>query len=181
MGFLMGFCVDDESYDYETLLDLIFSQLPAQIPDTLPNYLWAVSRGNFVRGVRALIWDRPQDAELYFSKASKFSFKVDEAFVQQVTHELLGYQMVYGIDATQAMLSKISSSLIKFLGKTGVNWLKSGYLVNVSSENYRDGQWEKVPGNVLGVIASRPKYLLDRGIMSILVKSLFGLNPRRSA
>jgi glycosyltransferase involved in cell wall biosynthesis len=179
MNFLMGYCVDDESYDYETILDLLFSQLPPQIPDTLPNYLWAISRGNYVRGIRALIWDRPEAAERYFCMAAKLSFKVDEAFVQQVTHELVGYQMANGIDATKAILSKLASNLEEFLDKSSVDWLKGSYLVNIARQSYHDGQLDKVPGSVLGAISNRPKYLLDRGIMSVLVKSLFGVKPRQ--
>lgn len=178
MSFLMGYCVDDESYDYETLLDMIFTQLPAEVPGALSNYLWAVARGNFVRGLRALIWDRPEDAGRYLSRGADLGFQVDESFIQQVTHELLGYEMAHGSDATKAMISKFSSSLVKFLDKTSLHWLRGSYWVNVASQNYHDGWLGKVAGNILSAIASRPKYLLDRGVMSILFKSLFGIKPR---
>jgi glycosyltransferase involved in cell wall biosynthesis len=177
MNFLMGYCVDDESYDYETLLDRIVSQLPSQTPDILPNYLWAVSRGNYFRGVRALIWDRQEDAKRYFSEASKLSFTVDDAFVQQVTHELVGYQMANGIAAAKAKLSLLASHLGKYLDKRSVNWLKGSYLVNIAGQDYREGQLGKVPSNILAAIANRSKYLVDRGSMAILVKSLLGVKP----
>jgi glycosyltransferase involved in cell wall biosynthesis len=179
MSFLMGYCVDDESYDYETLLDLLFSQLPPEVPENLSNYLWAVSRGNFVRGVRAFIWDRPADAERYFAKAVEHNFDVDEAFVQQVTHELLGYEMVHGVSATLAMLSRISSSLKKFMGKRAVKWFKGSYLINQANQNYIHGRLGAVPGNILSATVNHPGYLLDRGVILTLIKSIMGIKPRQ--
>lgn len=177
MSFLMGYCVDDESYDYEELLDIIFSQLPAEVPDALPSYLWAFARGNCVRGVRALIWDRPEDAKRFFSCAAGHDFRVDEAFVQQSTHELLGYQMGNGSDETISKLSTLSSSLVKFLGRRGANWIMGGYLVNNAGQNYQMGLSRAAVGNILKAIIRRPRYLLDRGVISTLLKSILGVKP----
>jgi len=175
MGFLMGYCVDDESYDYETLLDQIIDQLPVEVPNALPNYLWAVARGNFVRGVRALIWDRPQDAERYFTEGNKLGFTVDDAFARQVTHEMLGYTMACGMEAAKTKISQLSSYLKAYVGRSGVNMLKGGYLVGLADHSYRAGRLTGVPGNIFKAIFSRPRYLLDRGVLSMLLKSLLGM------
>ncbi|MBK9925972.1 MAG: glycosyltransferase family 2 protein [Anaerolineales bacterium] len=179
INFLMGYCVDDESHDYEELLDLIFSQLPSDIPNILPNYFWMVSRGNFIRGVRALIWDRPGDAEKYLSQAIKYKFDVDDAFVQQVTHELLGYEMAYGINATFDMFSKLSSGLLKFTDRRTVNWFKGSYFISQANRNYLNGQLGTAFRNILGAMISYPRYLLNRGVMLMLIKSMLGIKSGR--
>ena len=177
MSFLMGYCVDDESYEYETLLDLIFAQLPVEIPDAFTNYLWAVARGNFVRGIRALIWDRPDDAAKYFTRGVERGFRVDEAFVKQVTFELQGYELAYGVDASVNKLSSLSSALRNHLGGRSANWVTAGYLFDLASREYHHGMFTRVPATVLRAIAFHPRFLLDRGVVSLLVKSILRVKP----
>ena len=172
LSFLMGYCVDDEYQDYETLLDKLFSQLPAEIPHTLSSYLWAISRGYLARGIRALIWDRPEDADRYFARAVELRFEIDEEFIQQATHELLGFELCYGNDATFEKLSTLCSYLGKLGGKRGANWLKGSYLVNKATQDDHNGKRKAAPRIVLDAIVSRPGYLFNRGIMSTLIKSI---------
>jgi hypothetical protein len=174
MKFLMGYCVDDESYDYEALLDQLIAQLPSQVPNVLSNYLWAVSRGSFIRGVRAVIWDRPEDARRYFARAVDLKFEMDEESIQQVTHELLGYQLSYGAVAAIEMLSKLSSNLELVTGKQSVSWLKGSYFLNKAKQDSSEGKNGIAPGTIIGAIAGHPKYLLNRGMISTLIKSLAG-------
>ena len=172
--FLMGYCVDDESYDYETLLDMLISQLPPQIPSVLSNYLWAVSRGNFIRGVRALIWNRPEDARRYFDRTVELKFEIDEEAIQQVTHELLGYELCYGSKAATEMLYKLSSNLEPVTGKRSVSWLKGSYFLNKAKQDSLEGKRGIALGTVLGAIAGHPRYLFNRGMISTLIKSMAG-------
>jgi len=174
MGFLMGYCVDDESQDYETLLEKLFSQLPPEIPNILSSYLWAISRGYLVRGMRAVIWGRPEDANHYFSKAAELTFEIDEEFIKQATHELLGYELCYGNDATFEMLSRLCSYLEKLGGKRGANWLKGNYLVTKANQDFHNGKRKAASGIILDAVASHPRYLFDRGVMSTLIKSVLG-------
>jgi len=174
MKFLIGYCVDDESYDYETLLDLLISQLPPQVPNVLSNYLWAISRGNFIRGVRAMIWDRPEDARRYFARAVELNFEMDEESIQQVTHELFGYELCSGADAVMEMLSKLSSNLELVIGKRSVNWLKGSYFLNKAKRDSSEGKGGIAPATIFGAISAHPKYLFNRGMISTLIKSMVG-------
>jgi hypothetical protein len=177
LSFLMGYCVDDESQDYEEMLEKLFSQIPREIPNPLASYFWALPRGLFVRGVRALLWDRPEDARRYFSQADRFKFKVDNEFVQQVTHELIGYELCYGEKAVSEFLAKLVAEFKKMGNRQGANWIKSSYLVNKANRGYQEGKNRAVAGTILNAIASRPGYILDRGIISTLIKSIAGVRP----
>lgn len=177
MNFVMGYCIDDESYEYETLLGQLFGQLPLQIPNVLPNYLWALSRGSFIRGVRALIWDRQEDADRYFSRAVELKFEMDEESVKQITHELMGYEMCYGSEAAMEMLSKLSSKLESVTGRRSTSWLKGSFFINKARRDASDNGRRVAPATILGAIAGHPKYLFDRGILTALLKSLVGLRP----
>lgn len=176
--FLMGYCVDDESHDYETLLESIFKQLPAEMPGALGNYLWAVARGNYVRGIRALLWDRAGDAEKYFSLGAEIGFQPDKAFVLQATHELMGYAMSDSGEAVFTRLDSLSPQLEKHLGKRGAHWLAANFLAQSAEQKYRNGETKKVPSLLLSAFRKRPKYLADRGALSLFIKSMFGIGNR---
>lgn len=176
--FLMGYCVDDESHDYETLLESIFKQLPAEMPGALGNYLWAVARGNYVRGIRALLWDRAGDAEKYFSLGDEIGFQPDKAFVLQATHELMGYAMSDSGEAVLTRLDSLSPQLEKHLGSRGAHWLAANFLAQSAEQKYRNGETKKVPSLLLSAFRKRPKYLADRGALSLFIKSMFGIGNR---
>ncbi len=171
-GFMMGYCVDHESQDYELLLEKLISKLPPEVPHTLDSYFWAVSRGYLVRGIRALIWNRPDDADRCLARAARLGFEVDEEFIKQATHELVGYELCYGSDAASKMLSKLCSYLRKVSGRKGANWLRGNYLISKAAQDDQSGDRKMIPRDILEAIVSRPSYLLNRGVMSTLVKSL---------
>ncbi|NWG07479.1 MAG: glycosyltransferase family 2 protein [Chloroflexi bacterium] len=175
MSFLMGYCVDDESQDYEVILKKLFSQFPPEVPDADAKYRWAIPRGYLVRGVRALIWNRPADADTYFSKALEHKCEVDEEIIQQATHELLGYELSRGTDAASEMLVTLCSRFAQVGNRRDANWLKGSYWVNKANQDYQSGRREAVPGAILSAVVSRPGYLFDRGVLATLVKSMVGI------
>ena len=176
--YLMGYCVDDESYDYEKLLALMFSQLPVEMNNAMPDYFWAVARGNYLRGIRALLWDRPLDAARRLKMASRYDFRVDEEFVRQVTHELLGYEMAMGSDAVTAMLEKLALDLRDRFHAREIDWIKANYFFVEASQSYQKGELRMARRNVVWALALHPSYIFDRGILSVLLKSMLGIKPR---
>ncbi len=176
--FLMGYCIDDESHDYETLLETIFKQFPPEMPGVLEGYMWAVARGNYVRGIRALFWNRADDAEKYFSLGDEIGFQPDKEFVLQATHEMLGFAMSNGEAAVLSRLGSLSAEIEKHLGKHGTQWLIASFLVNIAEQKYRNGETKNIPTMLMGAFRRRPKYLVDRGALSLFFKSMFGVGVR---
>jgi len=173
ISFLVGYCIDNESQDYGYLLEKLFSQLPPETPYALSSYFWAISRGYLARGVRAVIWDRPEDANRYLAKAAELKFEIDEEFIQRAASELIGYELCHGRDAVFELLSRVCAYIEKFDGKRGANWLKGNYLINKASQDYCNGNRKAVPGIILDAIASHPRYLFNRWVMLTLIKSFF--------
>jgi glycosyltransferase involved in cell wall biosynthesis len=172
--FLMDHCIDDESGDFETLLSSQFSQFPPEIPSQSSHYLWALSWGYLFKGVRATIWGRSEDARHCFARAGTFEFVIDETFIQQITQEMMVYELCYGTAAALAMLSNLSIILKKNSENRIANWVKGSFLINKAFQNYHDSKLRTVPGNIISAIVSSPRYLSNRGVMSILFKSMMG-------
>lgn len=176
--YLMGYCVDDESYDYEKLLALLFSQLPDEMPDVALAFFWAVARGNYVRGIRALLWDRPMDANRHLARAARYFFQVDESFAQQITHELLGCEMALGSDAVMSLLEKLTDGLKKYLLPREIEWLKASYFFVKGNRSYKSGDLKLARKEILQAFAGHYRYVLDWGILAVYLKSMLGIKPR---
>lgn len=177
LSFLVGYCADDESEDYAALLDRIWPQLPPEVPETLSGYLWARPRGHLLRGVRALIWGRLEEARHHLARAAEFGVTIDEEFVQQVTHELRGYELHCGADAARAMLATVGSGLAPYIGRRSAGWIEVGYLADRALHRHRAGSRDRVTADLVRAVTHHPRYLLNRGVASVLVKSLFGVGP----
>jgi glycosyltransferase involved in cell wall biosynthesis len=172
--FITAHSVSDESQDHRILLHRLFSQLPPELVQLSGQYRWAVAHGYLIRGARAVMWDRPEDGRLHFAQATEFGAKIDELFVQKLTYQLLSYEMEFGSAATQELLRNLAPHLEKVGGRSEVRWLNGCYWVNRAFQSYQTGEHDKVPSQVLRAVASDPKYLANRGVLSILLRSMVG-------
>ncbi len=169
--FLLSELITDDSVDHEATLKNMFAQLPQDLSHLSAQYNWAVRRGFLWKGIRAVMWDRVEHGRAYFRRAAELKATVDESLMQLTTYHLLGYEHERGSDATLKVLSNLRPFLNQLTGRGG-DKLEGSYLVNRAFENYRTGEYKKVPGRVLQAWRRDPSYLSNRGVLSIFVRSL---------
>jgi len=172
VSFMMGYAIDDESHDYEVLLKRLFCQFPKETEDVSRQYDWALSRGYLIRAVRALIWDRVEDASRYFARAAELNVEIDESFVQPLTHELLGYELQFGSFSVLEKLHHLCASLEQIGNKVSARRLKGSYLINRAFDKYHSGEFEAVPGSVAQAVINNLTLLANKGVWSILIRSI---------
>lgn len=169
--FMLSECIADENVDHAVLLHQVFAQLPPELSALSTQYEWAVARGWLWRGIRAVIWGREADGRAHFARAIALKAKLDEQLMQHATYHLLGYETEFGTDAVIHVLSPLNS-LINQVAKRGGDELEASYLVNRAFEMYRLGEYKKVSKLVPHALRKHPPYLMNRGILSIFVRSL---------
>ena len=169
--FLLSECIVDESMDHEALLKQVFLQLPNELSHLSSQYEWAVVRGYVWKGIRAVMWDREADGRAHFARANELRADVDDALLQLATYHLLGYENEFGLDAVMIVLSNLTSYLNQLM-KRGGNELKASYLVNRAFDDYRMGAYKDVSSKVLRAWKTNPKYLSNRGVVSIFLRSM---------
>jgi len=174
VGCLLSESIADESVDHELLLKKVFAQLPPEVAWLASQYDWAVARGYLWKGVRAVMWDRLEDGRAHFARAVELRAGIDESLMQLITHQLLDYEHECGSDAVSKVLADLSSYLNRLSTRSG-HRLEGSYLVNRAFEHYRAGEYRKVPGTIVKAVMSDPSCLTNRGVVSILVRSLAGL------
>jgi len=169
--FMLSECIADESVDHIALLHQVFAQFQPELVRLLTQYDWAVARGYVWKGIRAMIWGRDADARAYFARAIEWKATIDDSLMQLTTYHLLGYETEFGTDAVMRVLSALSP-LINQVADRGGDRLEASYLVNRAFENYHKGTYKKVPAMVLRACKKDPSFLMNRGVLSISLRSM---------
>ena len=171
--FLVINCSDDENEDYQSLLRKVFDQLPRDISSLSGQFDWALPRGFLLKGSRAAIWDRPEDAEKYFQYAKQFGAKIDESFLSHVTKSLMDYEMEFGSESSQRVQNILLSYLKGLADARELRQLRGMLALNHAFQSYHDECFDKVPELVLQTMVAYPKYIFNRGLYAILFRSFY--------
>ena len=167
--------IANDGLDHEQLLRSVFAQLPAEASVRSEQLQWAVQRGYVRKGVRALIWGRDEDGRRYLERAKELHALLDEPFLRWLAQKLLDYETERGPAATKAVLQALAPYLADLGGKEAARFLAGCYAANLAFERYRAGDYAAVPANVFRAVVSDPAYLGNRGVLSILLRSVTGL------
>jgi hypothetical protein len=133
---------------------------------------WAIARGYLLKSLRALIWDRSDDGRRYYEQAKKLKAPIDDPLIRQLTHNLLDIRTQFGDIHVQEKILALKPYFVKHGGRASLRLLISSYLINRAFESYRAGEYRQVPKLALRAIANNPRYLLNRGVLSIFLRSI---------
>jgi len=167
--------VDDENVNHESMLENILIQLPHEAACLSDELNWAVREGYLLKCIRAVIWDRPEDGNRHFEHAVRLGASVDDYLLDTLTQKLLDYKAEYGIEATQDILSTLTSLFQNLAGGIRIRSLTGNYLVNLAFQYYHKGDYANSHKVMIRAIGNDPKYLVNRGVLSILGRSTFRL------
>lgn len=168
---------NQDGSDHELFLRRVFDQLPPELAWVSQFCDDAVARGYLIRGVRGIMWGQPEQGAMYLAKAAKLGAQLEEPFLRLVTDQLINYEAEFGAKAARQKLYELGLGLEKVGQWRNVRWLKGCYSVNRAFQSYYAGAYARVPGQVMRAITNDPKYLLNRGVLSILFRSIFSPSP----
>ena len=84
----------------------------------------------------------------------------------------MNYEAEFGPDKTEETILRLEPYL-KELGSLGsVFQLRSNYIMNRAFRAYRNNRFSVVPRKVLTAITYKPKYITNRGVLSIFFRSM---------
>ena len=169
---LISFSIVDDSLDHEELLLKMFAQLPSEVSSLADQSDWAIGRGYLLRFVRAMMWDRMEDAQTYFERACSWKACIDQAFLQYFSIQILSYQMEFGKEKAQDLLERISPYLEQLGSKDDVRSMKDHYWVNDAFYSYSFKEYDHVPSAVLSAFFHDPAIVRNRGLIKIFLNSL---------
>lgn len=169
--FLMMECIADDSADHVALLQRIVAQLPEEFAQISSQFAWAAGRGYLIKGMRAILFDRPDQGHAYFEKARSLGAQLDRPFLHYLSYHLTSYAKEFGETAVEKVIRQLTTYLLWFGDARDVRWLKGNFYINRAFDKYRAQEYTAVPASVLRAVVADPSYLVNRGVVKILFHS----------
>lgn len=169
--------ISDSWRDHEAFLRLFFGHLPTEIVWLADQTEWAVARSYLMMGAKQVIWGNLDEGQTNLLRATERGAEIDETFIRYLTHQLLGYEREFGTGATQGVLRNLDRTFSRAGQHRFARWLQGSYAVNLAFRDYSVGNHARVPGQVLRAFRYNPRYLCNRGVLSILLRAIS--SPKR--
>ena len=176
LTYLLSESIADENLDHAPILDRIFAQLPAEA-DLSAHHDWAVARGHLLRGVRHTLWGRADEGATHCARAAALGAEVDAPLIQMLTSQVLSYEKEFGEAAADEVSTRLAAVLARTSGKAGGRRLCGSIAINRAFRDYRSNRRAAVPRHVVRAVRNTPALLANRGVQSILLRSLVGGGP----
>jgi glycosyltransferase involved in cell wall biosynthesis len=177
VDFLVSISISDESVDHAVVLHNIFDQLPADMQAIVEQQEWAIEQGFVLKGARAIMWDRAEDGHKHFQRATARGAVLPKTAVARIVHQLLDIEAFFGVDHVNVIVQQLTPFLNKLGGPAVARSLKGLLALNKAFQRYEAQQYPEALSSVAQAIAHNPKYVANRGVMSILARSLVGRRP----
>jgi glycosyltransferase involved in cell wall biosynthesis len=157
----------------EEIIRSIFGNLPQELQFLESRCDWAIARCNLLKGLRGMIWGEAGTAGMYIRTAVKLNACLDTTAMSALCDELLNYESELGGDANARRIIDDLSNVFKKLNRSdSARSLAGFYWINRAYRNYHNKKYNSVPGDVLQAIMAEPKYLLNKGALSVLFHSI---------
>jgi hypothetical protein len=172
---LLGGSLAHDEFDHEQLLRGIFDALDFPLQDRRQQLEWAIARGYLLKGTRAIMWQREDAGRALLEQAAKCNVQSDEPLLGHLAAHLLYFQREFGADAADEVLARWRPHLVAALGPRSYQVLAGWCGANLAFERYRGGDYANVPGQVLRAVWNDRRYARNRGMLSIMARSLAGI------
>lgn len=173
VDFMMSESIADESLDHEAVIDRIVRQLPPEFARLGAQLDRAKATGALVRGMRAVAWNEIERGDAHLLRAKELGIQIHPRMVLFFLSHLLSYETVFGFDKTMVLLERVSASLEMIGQGQSARSLREKYLVMRAFESYFAGNFGHVPKKVARAVTEYPKHMMNRGVLSIFVRSIF--------
>ena len=170
--FLVYEVIFDETVDHAKTYREIVAQLPPDKYAAVHAQMeWGIGRAWLVKAYRALIWGSREIGREYLRGAVQAGACVDDQYMRDVVYQLRGYEIERGTDAAYAAASRLDEEFKLAMPAAKLPSLTSAMRLAQAFEHYNAGQNESVPSEILRAFRKDPRTMLNRGALSILVRS----------
>jgi glycosyltransferase involved in cell wall biosynthesis len=171
--FLVNMSIADDMLDHGILLKQVFTNLPKLFDPVLKQYDQAVTMGHFLKEIRVIIWKREVDNQELVEKVARLNGYVGKSVLAKVVHQILDYEIEFGSQSAREVIDDIYLFLKRIRRKSYARWIEGRLAFNHALMSYMGGEFARVPANLFRAMVTDPKYTLNRGAWSILIRSMF--------
>jgi glycosyltransferase involved in cell wall biosynthesis len=169
--FLIYDAIYDETVDHPQIYRNNVAQLGPEFAAVRAQMEWGIGRGWLIKAYRFLIWGSPEIGLECLRAAARAGAVVDDQYIRDVVYQLRGCEIECGAEAAQAAARRVDSALRTAMPGVKLPSLEAEMQLARAFEDYYAGRRDAVPTEVLRAFRSDPRHLLNRGALSILVRS----------
>lgn len=173
--------IPGDTQQIEALLREVFANLPADLAGLRSQLDWAVGRSHLLHGAKALLWGQKSEGAYHLKRAIALKATLDEDFQHELAHQLAVFEGEFGKSASKAVLRTWQPYLIQLDSGRAFHQMVASYLANRAFHRFRSGDYANVPASVLQAMWRDPRYIFNRGMVSIMAKSIYALPGKRPA
>jgi glycosyltransferase involved in cell wall biosynthesis len=157
---------------HEGIVLSIFENLPAELQFLQKERNKTIARSYMLKGLRTIVWGKPEEAEKYLKIALERGAIVDETALNMLWYELFNYECE--VDAGNSWKIDVVTDLFsKLFGKNKANSLVGYYFLSRAFLNYHAGRYGSVPADVVQAVRSDKKHLVNKGMYSVFLRSMY--------
>lgn len=169
--FLLYDAIYDETVDHPNVYRAIVAQLPDEFASVNAQMEWGIERGWLVKAYRFLIWSSRAEGRACLRAAAQAGATIDEEYVQDVVYQLRGFEIERGSEAAHEAAHRLDEELQMAMPGANIPSIAAAAQLARAFEDYNAGRNDAVPSEVLRAFRMDPRHILNRGALSILVRS----------
>lgn len=171
-SFILYSSIYDEEEDHAQVVRAIVEQLPVEYTATVKAFAEAdIGRGWLIKAHRFLIWSSEQAGRECLAAAARCGAVVDAALMHEAVHQLLGCESVWGQQAAEEAAHRLDAAYAAHFGRGHTQSFAASLALARAFAHYRAGDYAAVPPAVLRAMTGNPRHALNRGALSILLRS----------
>jgi glycosyltransferase involved in cell wall biosynthesis len=157
----------------EAQLRQFFTTLPPEMSKLLAYQDQIIGRAYLMSGLNGLIWDRRHVAARHMAQAIDKQARLDKKLWSMLNDQIFQFQVAFGETAAEEVVARLLPYLERISRPAELRHFKATWAFNRAVKHYRSGQFSRVPGQVMQAIFNDPRYLHNRGALSIMARSLW--------
>lgn len=164
-----------DTRDLEPLWQRVFDGLPSDLAHLRPQAQWLMATSHLTHGTRALMWDDVDAGARHLDRARALGAVVDSALAYRLRYLLAMVDRELGEEKAIEVRERWLLHLERLTSTVSLRAILEDYVLDQAFDRYAVGDRSRVPGAALRAMRQNPRHLLNRGLISILFRSVFSM------
>jgi hypothetical protein len=168
-----------ESVGHEERVAEVLRSLPPELAWITKFTRCAIARSHVERGTLDVIWCRADEGRRYLEEAASAGARLDERYWYRLLQRLHEYEVAWSDEEARLVIGRLCRHLSVVATSSELRRFKAVYFFNQALRRCGEGKFANVPGLAMRAAMYNPTYLGNRGLWSVLMRSMSTTSARR--
>lgn len=170
-----------DTRNLEPMWRAAFGGLPADLERLRSHEAWLIAVSLVAHGTRALMWGELAAGKVLLDRARALGAEIDDNLSWALRYQLTLLDREFGGAVARRVRASWLTHLQEYANHDRLRHMLDDYLVDQAFDRFNAGDHARVPSTALRAIRENPRHVLNRGLLSILFRSMVGQFGRASS